>query len=82
MQAALSLAIQGVLALLAATPQIVAVGAAAKNYFTGLFNAGLISNDLQNALHARVDADLALFKAGFTPPPEFQVQPDPTPVAK
>lgn len=77
MAPAILAAIQGVMALVAAMPQIEAVGASAKAYFTALFEGKLISKEVQDALNAQVDSILALFKLGVTLPPEFQVQPDP-----
>lgn len=81
MPAAVALAIQGIMALVAAMPQIEAVAQEAKKFFAGLFKAGLITADVQNALNNHVDSIQALWKAGV--PAEFQVQPDPvTLVAK
>ena len=77
MPAAIGIAIQAIMALVAAFPQIEAIAMQAKAFFSGLFSSGLITKQLQDALHAHVDSIGVLFKMGLPPPPEFQVQPDP-----
>ena len=65
--------IQAILAALSAAPQAIELATKAKDFFSGMFSAGLITADTQNALHARVDADLLLFSKGI--PVHWQVQP-------
>ena len=77
MPAAVGLSIQGILAVLSAAPQAIALVAQAKQWFAELFKAGLITADAQNLLNAHVDATLVMFRAIGTIPPEFTVQPDP-----
>lgn len=77
MAPAVALSIQGILALLSAAPQAIALFSQAKQWFNELFKAGLITADQQNLLNAHVDQTLAMFRATGTIPPEFQVQPDP-----
>lgn len=76
MPAAIALAIQGLLALLNAAPQVEAIATRVRDMFRQMAQAGLITAEVQNALDARVEADLALFRNGVVPP-EYQVQPDP-----
>lgn len=75
--AGVALSIQGILAALSAAPQAIALFNQAKQWFTELFKAGLITAEQQNFLNAHVDSILALFRALGTIPPEFTVQPDP-----
>lgn len=65
--------------LIGVAPQVEKVVAAGKQLFTDLFQAGLISADLQNACHQYIDALAALWAQGV-PPPAWQIRPDPAPV--
>ena len=70
------MALDGLEALIQAEPQIASVVSAVKNLITGLFGAGIITADQQNALHARIDAVAAAAQAGQVLP-EWTVEPDP-----
>jgi hypothetical protein len=76
MIAAIPLIIQGVQLAIAAAPQVEAIAKSAKDFFSSLFSAGLISKATQDALHAHVDACQAAALSG-TVPPEFTVEADP-----
>lgn len=68
--------IQAVLAAIQAAPQIEALVKSGKEFITELFNAGLITAEIQNATFAYVDGVCAAAKAGVIPP-ALQVEPDP-----
>lgn len=68
--------IQAILAALAAAPQFTDLFIKAKDFFAGMFAAGLITKEQQDALFARVDADLKLFSTGMVPT-WWTVEPDP-----
>lgn len=70
------LIVQGIQAAVSAAPQVVAIAKSAKDFVTSLFSAGLISKEVQDAIHAHVDAICDAAIAGDTPP-EFTVEPDP-----
>lgn len=71
--AAIITLIQGALA---AAPQIEAVITAMKDFISGLFKGGLLTQQQQDALHQYVDAVATMVKAGVVPS-HWQVQPDP-----
>lgn len=70
--------IQGILAAVAAAPQVEAVIAGAKALISALFEAKLITAEQQNALHGYVDTHAKLASVGITPP-AWTVEADPSP---
>lgn len=76
MPAAVALAIQAFTALMAAAPQVAAILEQAKNFFTGLFAAGLITKAQQDAVHAHLDSVWAMLQSGITLD-HWKVEPDP-----
>lgn len=75
-------AVQGLVALVSAFPQIETLAADTKTYFGALFSAKLISAEVQNALDAHLASVQRLFAVGVKPPVEFTVEPDPPAAAK
>lgn len=71
-----SLIIQGIMAAIAAAPQIEALVISGKEFIKQMFSAGLIDKATQDAAMVYVDAVCAAAIAGIIPP-AFQVQPDP-----
>lgn len=67
------------MAVVEAAPQIAGIITGAKAMFSALFQNKLISIDLQNSLHAWVDARAALAAQGIVPV-SWTVEPDPAPV--
>lgn len=65
-------------AAIAAAPKVAALVVKAKEYIQALFDAGLISKEQQDKLHAHMDAVQAAALSG-TPPPHWTVEPDPEP---
>lgn len=78
MPAAILAIIQGIMAVVEAAPQIAGIVSSAKNMFSALFQSKLITIELQNSLHAWVDARAALAKQGIVPV-AWTVEPDPAP---
>lgn len=78
MPPAIPLILAGIQAALAIAPQVEEVVLGAKQLIAGLFKAGVISKDQQDALHAWVDAQAALARLGIVPP-AWTVEPDPAP---
>jgi len=74
--ASLLLIVQGIQAAISAAPEVESVVENAKTWVSSLFSSGVITIAQQNAVNAQIDAIVAAF-AGGTTPPEFQVQPDP-----
>ncbi len=74
--ATITLIIQGIEAAIAAAPGVVEVAQKAKDFISSLFTANLITKDVQDALHAHVDAVSKMAEAGVIPN-HWQVQPDP-----
>lgn len=70
------LVLNGLTAALTAAPQVEELIIKAKDFFTSMFNADLISAEQQDALHTRVDqiTDAALKNQL---PPAWSVEPDP-----
>lgn len=62
--------------IISAAPQVVALVKQAKEFFEGLFKAGLITKEQQLACALQLDAHAAMVQAGIVPPP-WQVEPDP-----
>lgn len=75
--AAVPLIIQAIEALISFAPKGVEVVSDAKNWVAGLFNKGLITKELQDALMLHIDARAALVAAGVTPI-SWTVEADPT----
>lgn len=73
--ATLALIIQGVQAIIAAAPGIIAVAEKAKEFFANLFAAGLIDADTQNRINSNVDAWCEAALNG-TLGPAWDVEPD------
>ena len=61
---------------IAAAPKAVELIKNAKDFITGLFKAGLISKEQQDAAHAYADAQGELVRLGIVPD-SWQVRPDP-----
>ena len=74
--ALIPLIMQGIQAAIQAAPGVIAVVTKAKELITSLFTAGVITKEVQDALHQHVDAIAALVAAGVTPP-AWQVEADP-----
>ncbi len=70
-----SAVIQAILAAVSAAPKVAALVQSAKEFITQMFNAGLISREVQNSTHAYVDAIVAMADASIVPP-HWQVEPD------
>ena len=68
--------LQGIQIAINAAPTVISLVTNAKAWFTSLFEAGLITVDQQNAVHAYVDAVVGMAKAGLIPP-HWQVEADP-----
>lgn len=66
-------AIQGMMAL---APDVILFAAKVKGWINDLFTSGLISAEVQDALHARVSEICRAALAGETPK-HWQVEPDP-----
>lgn len=75
--ALLPLILEGIQAAISAAPGVVDVVEKGKALITSLFTAKLISKEVQDALHAHIDAHAALVAAGIVPP-HWQVDPDPS----
>lgn len=76
--AAIPLILQGILAAIQAAPKVAEVVTSAKQLITALFNAGVISKEVQDALHSYVDAHAALVAQGIVIPNQgWSVEPDP-----
>lgn len=69
-------AIQGMLTL---APDVIALAAKVKQWITDLFTTGVITAEVQNALHARVTEICRATLNGETPE-HWQVEPDPEPI--
>lgn len=76
--ATIQLALQFFQMAISAAPQVVELVTQAKNYFSAMFTAKLITAEQQNLLHAHIDSISAMAKAGLFPS-HWQVEPDPTP---
>lgn len=76
MPAILLLILQGIEATISHAPEIADIAIKAKDFFTSLFTAKLITKEQQDALHARVDATVAAAKAGIIDP-AWKVEADP-----
>jgi len=74
--ATLTLIIQGLTAAIAAAPTIITQIENAKALIEGLFSAGVITKETQDALHTHLDTVVAAVLAGQVPP-EFAVEADP-----
>jgi len=74
--ATIQLILQAIQAAIAAAPEVVALGEEAKKFITGLFSAGVITKQTQDACHLQVDAWMAQAAAGIIPD-SWKVQPDP-----
>lgn len=70
------LIIQAIMAGIQAAPKVEALVQSGMAYIKGLFDAGLISAETQNACFAYAEAVCAARKAGIIPA-AAQVQPDP-----
>lgn len=73
----IGLVLTGFQAAIAAAPKIAEVVSAAKDFFTALFEADLITEAQQDKVHAHIDAIAAAFEEGKTPP-AWTVESDPT----
>jgi hypothetical protein len=70
------LAVQAVMAAVSAAPKVIELANAAKEFVQQLFNANLISKEIQDVTFKYVEAVCGAAKLGVIPP-SFQVQPDP-----
>lgn len=75
--AGILLIIQGIQAALTAAPQIEALAEEARKWLAALFEAGVITAEVQNQLDAHVTEVVKAVLEG-NPPPEFTVEPDPS----
>lgn len=75
--AAILLILQGIEAAIAAAPKVIEIAAKAKEFIASLFSAGIISKEIQDAMHLNVDAKVALAQAGVIDA-AWKVDPDPT----
>jgi hypothetical protein len=72
----IGLIIQGIQAALAAAPQAIEVAEKGKEFIASLFRAGLITKEVQDAVHGHVDSIAALAAAGVGPA-HWTVEDDP-----
>lgn len=63
-------------ALMAEAPQVIELGKKAKDFFTSLVGAEIITKKQQKALHDRVDKITEAIRDGYEPP-SWKVEPDP-----
>jgi hypothetical protein len=75
--AAILLILQAIEAAIGAAPKVLEIAAKAKEFITTLFTAGIISKEIQDAMHLSVDAKAAMAAAGVIDP-AWRVDPDPT----
>lgn len=66
----------GIQMAMAATPKVIELVKQGKAFFSGLFGAGLITREQQNALHAQIEAHAEMIAAGIVQP-QWTVEPDP-----
>lgn len=70
--------VSGILALIQAAPQIAGLAEDGYKFIEGMFKAGMISKDVQDAAKLHMDGIRALVAAGITPP-AWQVSTAPKP---
>lgn len=68
--------LQGIQIAITAAPELIKIVDDVKAMFAGWFGKGVITVEQQNAVHAYLDAIVAMSQAGIVPP-AWQVQPDP-----
>ena len=76
MIASLPLVLEGIQAAITLAPGVVSVVESCQQLIASLFEAGVITAEEQNRLHAWVDGVQAAVLAGSVPP-SFVVEPDP-----
>lgn len=68
--------LQAIYAAMSAAPTVIEIANKGKELISALFSAKAISKEVQDALHASIDARAALHAAGVVDP-AWTVEPDP-----
>jgi hypothetical protein len=76
--ATLALIIAAIRAAIEAAPTVVDIVKKGKDFIASLFQAGLITKDTQDRVHAHVDAIQAAALSGGALPPQWTVEADPS----